>query len=176
MNEMAISNQPMDEMSRLAVAARDALTDQIVERFAITGAHALALLDRLNDKSTSAAVHSVIDRLTEMHKIGALDTICDVVMLLHAARSAMTDSIVERVAFFIESMVNSCANEEVGALVHDARNALEEATADAAKAPARGGIVSMLSTLAKPETQASLQFLVNFAGKLQKRQNGDQTC
>ncbi len=172
MNGTAISNEPKDEMSRLAAAARDALTDQMVERFAVTGGHALELVDRLNDESTSAAVHGLIDRLTEMHKVGALDTACDIVMLAHAARSALTDSMVERLFVFVEHMVNSVANEEVGALVHDARHALEDAAADAAKAPARGGIVSMLAMLAKPETQAILQFLLNFAGRLRSRSPG----
>ena len=172
MNDVAISNQPMDEMARLAAAAREALTDQMVERFAVMGGHGLELLDRLNDESTSAAIHGLIDRLTEMHKVGALDTACDIVMLAHAARSALTDSMVERLFVFVENMVNSVANEEVGALVHDARHALEDAAADAAKAPPRGGIVSMLTMLAKPETQASLQFLLNFAGRLQSRSPG----
>ena len=32
MNDMAFSNQPLDEMARLALAAREALTDSMVER------------------------------------------------------------------------------------------------------------------------------------------------
>ena len=175
MNDSTISFSlpPPNEVSRLALAAREALTDQMVERLSVTGGHALELLDRLNDEQTSAAVHALIDRLTEMHKVGALDTACDLVMLAHGARSALTDNMVERLFAFVEHMVNSVANEEVGTLVHDARHALEEATSEQAKAPPpRGGMMSMLSLISKPETQASLQFLLNFAGKLQARSAG----
>ena len=92
-----VTNHPTDEMSRLTLAAREALTDNMVERLATTGANALELLDRLNDPSTSAAVHTLIDRLTELHKVGALDTVCD---LAHDCctrlRNALTDNMVER--------------------------------------------------------------------------------
>jgi uncharacterized protein YjgD (DUF1641 family) len=170
MNEHSPPPSPVDEIGRLTQAAREALTDQMVERMAVTGGHALELLDRLNDEATSAAIHGLIDRLTEMHKVGALDTACDLVMLAHGARSALTDSMVERLFAFVESMVTSIANEEVGTLVHDARLALEEATAEQAKAsPPRGGVMSMLSLISKPETQAGLEFLMKFAGKLQAR-------
>ena len=70
MNDM--SNQPpLGEMERLTLAAREALTDGMVERLAALGGNALELLDRLNDRATNAAVHSLIDRLTELHKVGA---------------------------------------------------------------------------------------------------------
>ena len=91
MTDTLLPNRPEDEGSRLVLAAREALTDSMVERLAATGANALELIDRLNDEATSAALHSLIDRLTEMHKVGALDTLCDTVMMLHAARNALTD-------------------------------------------------------------------------------------
>ena len=166
MNDLS-NTPPLDEMSRLAVAAREALTDQMVERLAVTSGNALELLDRLNDEATSAAVHSLIDRLTEMHRVGAIETACDLVMLAHGARSALTDSIIERLFTFAEQMLSPCAGEDIGEVVHNARVAFEGAAADAAKTPAKGGLMSTLSMLGKPETQRSLQFLVSFAGKLQ---------
>jgi uncharacterized protein YjgD (DUF1641 family) len=166
MNEMPFSNQPVDEMTRLAQAAREALTDQMIERFAVTGGNALELLDRLNDETTSAAVHSLIDRLTEMHKVGALNTACDMVMLLHAARSAVTDSMVERLFMFVENLTGSISHNAVGDMIQNTCHALEEAAADSAKAPESAGMLSTLSLLRKPETQRSLQFLLAFAGKL----------
>ena len=53
-----MTNQaPMDEMARLSLAAREALTDGMVERLTTMGGNGLELLDRLNDPDTSAAVH-----------------------------------------------------------------------------------------------------------------------
>jgi uncharacterized protein YjgD (DUF1641 family) len=172
MNDM--SNQPpLGEMERLTLAAREALTDGMVERLATLGGNGLELLDRLNDPATSAAVHSLIDRLTEMHKIGAIDTVCDLALTVHAMRSALTDNMVERLFMFAESMINTVGNEAMGELAENARMALEDAAHETAKAPApKGGVMSTLSLLSKPETQRSLAFLLAFSNKLQGRTAG----
>jgi hypothetical protein len=41
MNEIRISNQPVDEMKRLGLAAREVLTDSMIDRLAITSTNAL---------------------------------------------------------------------------------------------------------------------------------------
>ena len=171
MNDTMIpNNQPMDEMARLTLAAREALTDSMVERLVTTGASALELVDRLNDERTSAAIHNLIDRLTELHKVGALDTLFDLVTLLHAARNASTDNIIERLFIFFEQMINTVGNEAMGTLAENTRYAIEEATEETARAtPPSGGLLSMLSLLSKPETQRSLAFLLSFSQKLQQR-------
>jgi len=173
MSDTMISNQPLSEMERLTLAAREALTDSMVERLAVTGANALELVDRLNDERTSAAVHSVIDRLTELHKVGALDTLFDLVVLMHAARNASTDNIVERLFSFVEHMINTVGNEDMGALAENARLALDEAAEETAKAAPRGGLMATISLLSKPETQRSLAFLLSFSDKLQQRTRGE---
>jgi uncharacterized protein YjgD (DUF1641 family) len=173
MTDITLSNQPPDEMGRLTLAAREALTDSMIERLAMLGGNALELLDRLNDPNTSAAVHTMIDRLTEMHKVGALDTVCDLAMTLHAVRNALTDNMVERLFMFAESMINTVGNEAMGELAENARLALEEAAEESAKAPApKGGVMATLSLLSKPETQRSLAFLLAFSNKLQGRSAG----
>jgi uncharacterized protein YjgD (DUF1641 family) len=173
MTDITMSNQPPDEMSRLTLAAREALTDSMVERLAMLGGNAFELLDRLNDPNTSAAVHTMIDRLTELHKVGALDTICDLALTVHAMRSALTDSIVERLFMFAENMINTVGNEAIGELAENTRVALEEAAQETAKAaPPKGGVMSTLSLLGKPETQRSLAFLLAFSAKLQGRSSG----
>ncbi len=174
MNEMPKSTPTVDDVDRLAVAAREALTDQMIERLAITGGNALEVIDRLNDENTSAAVHRLIDRLTEMQKAGSLDTACDMIMLLHAMRNALTDAMVERLLSYAEYMVTSVANEDVCDLVTNACQAMNEAAAESAKAPARGGLMATISLLSKPETQRSLQFLINFAEKLQRSPCADR--
>ena len=158
MNDMSNPSPTVDDVNRLALAAREALTDQMIERFATTGGNALELLDRL----------------TEMHKVGALDTACDMVMLLQATRNALTDQMVERLATYAEYMVTSVANEDVCDLVTHACQAMNEAADESAKAPARGGLMATIALLSKPETQRSLQFLMNFANKLQTRPCADR--
>jgi uncharacterized protein YjgD (DUF1641 family) len=172
MNDTTLSNQPMDELARLSLAAREALTDSMVERIAITGAAAFELIDRLNDPQTGEAVHRLLDRLTELNKVGALDTVFDLVMLLHGARNALTDNMVERLFTFFEQMINTVGNEAMGELADNTRLALDEAAEEAAAATPRGGVMAMLATLSKPETQRSLQFLLAFSDKLQKHTTG----
>jgi len=171
MNETRSQGQ-LGEMERLMQAARDALTDSMVERLAVTGANALEVVDRLNDERTSGAIHTLLDRLTELHKVGALDTLFDMVMLLHAARSASTDNIVERLFTFVEQMIDTVGNEAMGELANNARGAVEDAAAEAAKATPRGGLLATLSMLSQPETQRNLTFLMSFARGLRERMTG----
>lgn len=169
MSETMISDQPVDEIARLTLAAREAMTDAMVERIATTGANALELLDRFNDEQTSEAVHTVLDRLTELHKLGALNTLFDLMTLVHAARNAATDNILERLFTFFEQMINTVGNEEMGMLAERTRTALEDAAEETDKIPLRRGVMPMLSMLAKPEAHRSLAFLLAFSAKLQQR-------
>ena len=172
MSDTALSNQPTDELSRLALAAREALTNSMVERLAVTGANALDLVDRLNDEDTSAALHTLIDRLTELHKVGAIDTLCDTLMLVHAARNALTDNMVERLFTFFEQMINTVGNEAMGELAQNTRVAFEAAAEETAQTTPRGGLFAMLAMLSKPEAQRSLAFLLAFGEKLQRGVTG----
>jgi hypothetical protein len=138
MNDTMLSNQPVDEMTRLTLAAREALTDSMVERLAVTGANALELIDRLNDEQTSTAMHALIDRLTELHRAGALDTVCDLIMTVHAARNALTDNMVERLFAFFEHMINTVGNEAMGELAEHTRNDSANSPPPRGTAPAVG--------------------------------------
>lgn len=169
MDDITLTNQPpADELTRLTQAAREALTDTMVERLAVTGANALELIDRLNDESTSAAVHALIDRLTELHKVGAIDTLCDTVLMLHAMRNALTDNMVERLFTFFEQMIDTVGNEAMGELAQSTRLAFEAAAEEASQAKPRGGLLAMLQMMSKPEAQRSLAFLFAFGQKLQE--------
>jgi uncharacterized protein YjgD (DUF1641 family) len=172
MSEAGLRNEPTAELARVAQAAREALTDAMVERLAVTTGNALELIDRLNDEGTREAVHVLVDRLGELHRAGALETLFEMVMLLHAARNAATDSIVERLFTFFEQTVNTVGNEAMGALADNTRLAIEEAAEEAARATPRGGFFATLSLLSRPETQRSLGFLLNFSEKLQRRMAG----
>ena len=165
----AIPNMPEDETARLILAAREALTDSMVERLAITGGNALEVVDRLNDEDTREAIHAALDRLTELHRIGALDTLFDLVAIIHASKSASTDAIVERLFGFVEQMVNTLGSDNLARLAEGASGAMEDAVRETADAKPSGGVFSTLSMLSKPESQKSLMFLLAFAGNLQKR-------
>ena len=165
-----MTNQaPMDEMARLSLAAREALTDGMVERLATMGGHGMELLDRLNEPATREAVHSLIDRLTELHKVGAIDTVCELALAVHGARNALTDNMVERLFMFMESMINTVGNEAMGELAENTRLSFEEAAQETASVKPSGGIMGAISMLSKPETQKSLAFLLAFSNKLQAR-------
>src|SRR3974377_1949718 len=141
MDDITLSNKPpADELLQLTLAAREALTDTMVERLAVTGANALELIDRLNDESTSAALHTLIDRMTELHKVGAIDTLCDTLMMVHAARNALTDNMVERLFTFFEQMINTVGNEAMGELAQNTRTAIEAAAEETGQMTTRGGV------------------------------------
>ena len=167
----SLSNQPpVSELERLSVAAREALTDSMVERLSVTGANALELVDRLNDETTREAVHSAIDQLVELHRVGALQTLFDLVALIHAARAAATDNIVERMFGFMEYTLNTVGSEEMATLANNVRVSMDDAATETMAQPARGGLFSTLSLLSKPESQQSLQFLLSFGDKLRQAQ------
>jgi len=162
-----------DEMQRLLQGMREALTDTMVERLATTAGSALEVVDRLNEEDTRAAVHDVIDKLGELHRAGAIDTLFQTVLLIHAMRSAVTDSIVDRLFAFVEHAANTLGSDEMTAVVENVLESLNSAAEETAANPANGGMLSTLSMLSKPESQQSLQFLLSFAGSLRRAQQGD---
>lgn len=168
MTSPAADSNTADEMQRLIFALREALTDSMVERLATTAGVALEVVDRLNEEETRDAVHTIIDRVTEFHRLGALDTLFETVLLLHAMRSAATDNIVERLFAFVEQMANTLGSDAMAECADDLLNSLETAAAESAKAPAGGGLWSAISMLSKPESQQSLQFLLKFGHALQR--------
>jgi uncharacterized protein YjgD (DUF1641 family) len=168
---MPLSNMPDDETARLILAIREALTDSMVERLAITGSNTLEVVDRLNHEETREAIHKALDRLTELNRIGALDTLFDLVSFVHAAKSASTDSIIERLFGFAEQMVNTLGSENLARLAEGTTGAIEDAIEETADSKPSGGMFSTLSLLSKPESQKSLLFLLSVARNLQKRCN-----
>lgn len=172
MNVMSSPEHTIDEVSRTTQALREALTDQMIERVAVAGGNALELLDRFNDERANNAIHYLIDRLIELHQVGALDTVCELLLALHGTRAALSDSMIERLFSFGENLINTVAHDDVCGLIDAGCSALIEAASESNSSPARGGLMSTISMLSKPETQRSLQFLMNFAEKLRLRANG----
>jgi len=165
---MTKSSALTQELEAGLQGATDALTDQMVERLASTAGNVAEIADRLNDPDTRDAVHTLLDELTRLHKAGGLVSLFELVHMVNAARNAMTDSIVERLAGFTEHMVTNVANEETADLFQTFATALIDAQKQAEAAPARGGLLSAVRLLSAPQTQASLQFLLAFAEGLRK--------
>jgi len=160
---------PADEIARLILAAREAMTDSIVDRLAVTGSNALEVIDRINNEETRDAIHTALDRLTDLHRIGALDTLFDLVAIIHASKSASTDNIVDRLFAFFEQMVNTLGSDNLARLAEGATGAMEDAVRETADAKPSGGVLSTISLLSKPESQKSLMFLLSLAKNMQKR-------
>jgi uncharacterized protein YjgD (DUF1641 family) len=148
----ASTSAPGDETARLILAAREAMTDSMVERIAETGSNALEVLDRLNDD-----------------RIGALDTLFDLVAIMHASRSASTDNIVDRLFAFFEQMVNTLGSDNLSRLAEGATIAMEDAVKETADAKPKGGLLSTIALLSKPESQKSMMFLLSLSENLQKQ-------
>lgn len=163
-----------DATLRLVQAASDAMTDGMVERMAETGGNTLEVLDRLNDEDTRDAVLNTIDRLTELQRSGALDTLFDLVVLMHGMRSALTDSMVERLVVWAETMINNVANEHLAEFAGETVDAMHEAAVETADQKSTGGLMSTMSMLSQPETQQALKFLMTFACKMQKNVTDSQ--
>jgi uncharacterized protein YjgD (DUF1641 family) len=79
---------------------------------------------------------------------------------------------VERLALFVEQMVNNLANEEVAELAHAATDAVHSSIDEMASYQAPGGMMATLKMLGEPETQASLRFLITVAGKMKEKGAG----
>jgi uncharacterized protein YjgD (DUF1641 family) len=169
MDDAILSNAPDDQLARVAQAASEAMTDNMIERLSVTGANALEIVDHLNDEATRDAIHNTLDRLTELHRVGALDTLFDAVTVIHAARSAATDGMLERLFVFLEHMVNTVGTEDLAELADHTKGAIDDAIKETAALDAKGGLWATLSLLGNPETQRSMQFLLAVAGKLRER-------
>jgi uncharacterized protein YjgD (DUF1641 family) len=157
------------DTGHLLNAARNAVTDNMVERGVSAVGSLLELADQISQPETREAMQTLLEELTTLHRNGGIVTLFELIHFLNAMRNAVTDNIVERGAVFIEQMVNNLANEEVAVLAGVAKGALHEAAKETADTSHKGGLFATLGMLSKPETQASLGFLLTFASKLRER-------
>jgi uncharacterized protein YjgD (DUF1641 family) len=159
----------MDEITRLAQGVRDALSDSMVERLTGTAGNALEVVDKLNEPDVKDGLLALLDAVGTMHRTGALQTVIDTVFMLHAMRSAATDSMVDRAFAFIEHMANNLGTEDLATLAHEAKGAMEDAI-DSCKIPGGGGgLMGTMRMLSQKETQEALRFMLSFSCSLKKR-------
>ena len=79
---------------------------------------------------------------------------------------------VERLFAFFEHMINTVGNEAMATLAGNTRQALDEAAEETAQTVPRGGLLTTISMLSKPEAQRSLAFLLSLGEKLQRSSAG----
>lgn len=185
------------ELERVAQAARDALTDEMVARLADTAAEALDLIDRLNRSGLAKA----IPVLAQMANNGDLERLAQLARVYGSAQDAVTDEMVARLAeamgsglSFVDRLNRSGAERLVAMLERlEAQGTLErivqtlpqvlgrlemiegmlacfeEAAKEADKAPAAGGFGGLWRLVKDRESQEALGFFLAVGKALRKR-------
>ncbi|MCC6608090.1 MAG: DUF1641 domain-containing protein [Burkholderiales bacterium] len=83
-----------EELERVAAAARDSLTDEMVSRLAGTASDAMDLIDRVNRTGLGKAIPA----LAEMVNNGDLDRLAKLARVYVSAEDALTDEMVGRLS------------------------------------------------------------------------------
>jgi len=175
MSETPLNNDSdIKELVGFVTAVREALSDKMVERLTTTVGGGVEFLDRLNDEETREAFMSLISNITAMHKSGAMDTLFEIVSLLHAMKSAMTDNMLERLFTQVEKTADTITNEETLKLIENTRDSLKAASANSQNEKPSGGLWSTMNLLSKPRSRQSLSFLLAFSKELEKRTKDPQ--
>lgn len=157
------------DVARLMQGVREALSDSMVERLTITAGNAMEVVDKFNEPDVKEGLMTLLDAVGNMQRTGVLQTVIDAVYMLHAMRSAATDSMIDRAFAFIEHMANNLGTEDLATLAHEAKGAMEDAI-DSCNIPGGGGgMWGTMRMMSQKETQESMRFLLSFACSLKKR-------
>ena len=179
------------ELERLAAAAGDSLTDEMVSRLSATAADGMDLLDKVNRSGVAGALPA----LAQLVANGDLDRLIALARTYGAAQDAVTDEMVGRMAetvaeslSIVDRLQRAGLDRLVGALERlasgGALDRLDEATTrlaagmellerairalDAAKQEiasrpaAGGGLGGLWQLMRQPENQETLRFLLAF--------------
>jgi uncharacterized protein YjgD (DUF1641 family) len=185
------------ELQRVVEAARDALTDVMVERLSEAAGEGLSLLDQINRSGLEKALPSIARMVAD----GDLERIVQLARVYGSAEDALSDEMIGRLAETIveglslmdrlsrggalqlvemlEKMHASGALERIAATlpklmerldaVEHVLGSLENAVAETSLLPApEGGLGGVWQIMRDPETQRSLQLLQNFGKHLGK--------
>jgi uncharacterized protein YjgD (DUF1641 family) len=167
------------ELERLASAARDSLTDEMIGRLSATAAEGIDLIDQINRSGVGRALPA----LAQLVDNGDLDRLVALARTFGAAQDSMTDEMVSRLAETAAESVSLVDRlnragldrivgslERLGVMLEGTMGALEAAKRDLAAEPAAGGGLGGLWRLLRdPEGQESLRFLMAFAKEFRKR-------
>ncbi|MFA5731471.1 MAG: hypothetical protein WCY91_01100 [Acidithiobacillus sp.] len=160
-------------LARLAGAAQDSLSDEMVGRMAGLASDGLDLLDRVN---RSQVVHA-LPAISALVENGDLERIVHLARLAGAAQDSLSDEIVTRLAGMasnamclldratrtgvMERMVAVAEKMDQEHILTDFLRCLAGATEEAAHAPLpKGGLTGLWELIKQPETQQTIQFLM----------------
>jgi uncharacterized protein YjgD (DUF1641 family) len=184
------------ELEEVAIAARDALTDEMVARLAQTASDGLDLIDRAN----RAGIAGALPALKALVENGDLERLTALARVFGAAEDALTDEMVARlgqtaggVLALVDRLDRAGGCELLARLEHLAESGafgrLEDlvrrfnqalaliervdaalAAADRAPpAPNTGGLQGLWQLLRDPETQAGMRYMMEFGRGLRQR-------
>ena len=91
-----------------------------------------------------------------------------VVSLAHAARAALTDSMVERLCQFVEVMVTNLATAEIAELARETEAAFHDAAEECAASSPKN-LFGVIRDLARPETFRMISLMLAFGRSLEAR-------
>ncbi|MGH8800672.1 MAG: DUF1641 domain-containing protein [Casimicrobiaceae bacterium] len=186
-----------NDVERVINAARDALTDEMVTRFAATWGDAVTMIDQVNRAGLGRALPAIA-RLVEN---GDLERIAQLARVYSSVQDALTDEMVGRMAETIgnsmslldranrggaehvigmlESLHTSGALERLSStlpqllerlsMVQELLQAVDDAAAASRAAQASaGGLGGLWHLLRDPESQDTLRFLLAVGKKLRE--------
>ena len=189
------------ELERLAAAARDSLTDEMVTRLSATAADGMDLLDRINRSGVARALPA----LAQLVEAGDLERLAALARTYGAAQDSLTDEMVTRMAgtigdsLTLMDRLNRAGAERLVsvlerlaaagtldrldkladqlsagmALLERAVNALEAASREMAARPAApGGVGGLWQLMRDRENQETLRFLLAIGRALRARDAG----
>ena len=123
----------------------------------------------LGEKGASEGLTDLISKINELHKTGGMETLFELISLLHAMRSAASDKLVERTLQAAGRTTDVLMDEKTLSLVEDVRDSIRFASMSEGGNPL--GFLSSLKLLAKPEARQTISFMIRFACELEKRTN-----
>ena len=154
------------ELLGLWRSAKDALSDDVVNRLGVLVTDGLDLFDRIN----RADLGRMIPVLRALLDNGDLERMAGLVRLIGSAQDALSDDVVARLGTLVSEglmLVERLLQTGVGDAV---LGALAEARAEQAERPhARGGIGGLWEVLKTPEVQEALRFFALFSAHLHRR-------
>lgn len=184
------------DVERVATAAKDALTDEMVGRLAQTAGETMDLLDRVN----RSGIANALPALAQLVNSGDLERLAHLARVCGAAQDALTDEMIGRIAATLgDSMVvldrfhrgggmrviealerleSSGVLDRIAAtlprladrldMIEAMLGCIEQAAADSNRTASSGGAGGLWNLLKDPQNQDALRFLLNL-GKNMRR-------
>lgn len=177
--------QRVADLARLAGAAEDSLSDDIVARMSGAAAGGLDLLDRINRSGIMRALPTI----TRLVESGDLERLAGLARLVGAMEDSLSDDIVNRlatVATELAALVDKLARtpgflrlvevlgrDEVQCGLIDLAESACAARAEMARQPRpAGGLFGLLRLASDPGTQSALRFVSLVAARIPKTSSG----